>query len=805
MTKIVQVIVDVPTMQTNKPYSYLIPEDLVDVLKLGMRITVPFGLGNRLVQGFVVGFNEETDIELTKLKQVNSVLDFQPVLNTELLALAEWLAQQSYAFQITILQAMLPNVMRARYKKWLYVADEFDNPEIAALFGGRDQIEFEETNLNMSQIRQLTEMVRKGILEVVYEVENQARTKKCLGIQVKASFEQLEEARNGLAKNAHQQIKLLGYLQTLDSQKPIAKADVLKQLQIGDGVINTAERKGWLNKVAMEVYRDPMNDQKIEDTKALKLQSAQAKALAAINAASGYAQTFLLEGVTGSGKTEVYLQAVEHTLMKGKTALMLVPEIALTPQMMKRVRGRFGKQVAVLHSGLSNGERYDEWRRIENGEAKVVVGARSAVFAPLKNIGLIIMDEEHETTYKQDETPRYHARDVALWRSQYYQAPLVLGSATPSLESRARAQKGVYQLLLMPERINDNPLPTVEVIDMREELKKGPETIFSENLLAALQVRLDRGEQSVLMLNRRGFSSFMMCRDCGFVLECPNCDIGLTLHMDSRSMKCHYCGHEEGIPNRCPNCESKEIRYYGTGTQKVEQELQKLLPTARILRMDLDTTRKKGAHGKMLTQFGNHEADILLGTQMIAKGLDFPKVTLVGVLNADTSLGLPDFHAAERTFQLITQVAGRAGRADLPGEVFIQTYNPEHYAIQLAKNHDYEHFYAYEIQIRHLAKYPPYYFTIKLQGSDLDERIAAQKMSQIGKWLKKRLAPDTIFLGPTPRSIARLNQRYYYQIVIKYRHQNELDKVLNELVERAQAPGKNSFQVTIDREPISFM
>lgn len=807
MERVANVIVDVPAMQTNQPYSYLIPAPLTQTVALGMRVAVPFGRGNRLIQGFVVGFSEldPQDEAVTKLKMINAVLDLKPVLNQELISLSGWLAHQAYAFQITVLQAMLPSMFRAKYKKYLRPIDEINDPVVQQLFGGRDLIEYDETQFTPEQVSKLTKLQREGSLEFYYEVNNQAKAKTKLGIKTLLDFEQLEEARSGLTKAAHKQSVLLSLLQTLAPEQVVAKDQVVAEYELSDAVITTGAKKGWLAKVPMEVYRDPMAHHTIKPSQALTLQPHQQAALTAINDAAGQAQTFLLEGVTGSGKTEVYLQAMQHTLAQGRTALMLVPEIALTPQMMVRVRSRFGSQVAVLHSGLSVGERYDEWRRIENGEARVVVGARSAVFAPLDNIGLIIMDEEHENTYKQEENPRYHARDVAMWRSQYYQAPLVLGSATPSLESRARAQKGVYQLLMMPERINQQIMPTVQIVDMREEIKKGPESTFSEELLVALKERLARGEQSVLMLNRRGFSSFMMCRDCGYVLQCPNCDIGLTLHMDTHSMKCHYCGHEEGIPKMCPNCQSTAIRYYGTGTQKVEQELHELLPEARILRMDLDTTRKKGAHENMLTAFGAHQADILLGTQMIAKGLDFPLVTLVGVLNADTALGLPDFHAAERTFQLLTQVAGRAGRADLPGEVYVQTYNPDHYAIQLAKAHDYEHFYQQEMQLRHLAKYPPYFFTIKLQGSDLDERTAAQNMSQIGRWLKKRLPADTIFLGPTPRSIARINQRYYYQIVIKYRHQNALDQVLNELLERAQTAGRNAFQLSIDREPVSFM
>jgi primosomal protein N' (replication factor Y) len=484
---------------------------------------------------------------------------------------------------------------------------------------------------------------------------------------------------------------------------------------------------------------------------------------------------------------------------------MLVPEISLTPQMVTRVKSRFGDLVAVLHSGLSNGERYDEWRRIERGEAKVVVGARSAVFAPLENIGLIIMDEEHESSYKQDETPRYHARNVAKWRSDYYGATVVLGSATPSLESRARAQKGVYQHLLLPERINQQPLPAVQVVDMRQELRKHAESNFSTELLDEIQIRMSRGEQSILMLNRRGYSSFIMCRDCGFVLQCPNCDISLTLHMDTHTMKCHYCGHEEPIPKICPNCQSHKIRYYGTGTQKVQEELQAIIPDAKILRMDVDTTRRKGMHEKLLNSFGNQEADILIGTQMIAKGLDFPNVTLVGVLNADTALGLPDFRSSERTFQLLTQVSGRAGRADKTGSVIVQTFNPDHYAIKLAQHHDYEHFFQMEMNIRHRGKYPPYFYTLQISVSHEEEAQAAKAIMNIAQFLKPNLDKNSIVLGPTPKSIARMNRKYYYQLVIKYKQDTRLHQLLTQMMDQIQKQSRHGVQISIDPEPQNFI
>ena len=574
---------------------------------------------------------------------------------------------------------------------------------------------------------------------------------------------------------------------------------------------NIGAQKGWLKKVPVEVYRTPESEGQLPDdhhlAKPLKLNDEQQAAVDQINAAvdQSKSKVFLLEGVTGSGKTEVYLQSIAEALQKGKTALMLVPEISLTPQIVNRVRRRFGSKVAVLHSGLSNGERFDEWRRISRGEAQVVVGARSAIFAPLKNLGIIILDEEHESSYKQDESPRYHAREVAKWRGKYNDAPVVLGSATPSLESRARAMKGVYQLLQLKHRVNKQPLPPIQVVDMRPEIKERGESNFSRELLVKLTDRLARNEQSILMLNRRGFSSFMMCRDCGEVLKCPNCDISLTLHMDSHTMKCHYCGHEEPIPRFCPNCGSREIRYYGTGTEKVERELNQLIPNARIIRMDVDTTRRKGMHEKLLRQFGQHQSDILLGTQMIAKGLDFPNVTLVGVLNADTGLGLPDFRSSERTFDLLSQVSGRAGRADKKGEVIIQTYNPDHYAIRLAQQNDYEAFFKQEMALRHQASYPPYYFTVRIMASHEDEAVAARAMTQIHQELVKNLMPSTIILGPTPRAIARMKRRYYYQIVIKYKQDQRLHPLLQKILQETQSKGRSDVQISIDPDPQYFM
>lgn len=805
MAEIAQIIVDVPTMQTNRPYTYQVPEQLEHQIQTGMRVVVPFGNGSRQVQGFVVGLDDQTAYD-GELKSIISILDLNPVLNQELLTMSQWLADSCYAFRISCMHTMLPNVMKTKTHRRLKIIDELDETDLFELFHGQDEIDFEPENMPDEIVSRLLKLKRNQQIEVVYSLTDQAKSKFATGIKPLLSFERLEEERTSLRKTAKAQSELLSYLQSMIGSE-IKLSEAREQTGLSNAIFSTGEKKGWLEKIQIETFRTPkalLNDAKKPIP---ELTADQQTAVDAIcdSIQSTDPQTFLLQGVTGSGKTEVYLRSIAQTLANNQTALMLVPEISLTPQMVTRVKSRFGDLVAVLHSGLSNGERYDEWRRIERGEAKVVVGARSAAFAPLENIGLIIMDEEHESSYKQDETPRYHARNVAKWRSDYYGATVVLGSATPSLESRARAQKGVYQHLLLPERINQQPLPAVQVVDMRQELRKHAESNFSTELLDEIQIRMSRGEQSILMLNRRGYSSFIMCRDCGFVLQCPNCDISLTLHMDTHTMKCHYCGHEEPIPKICPNCQSHKIRYYGTGTQKVQEELQAIIPDAKILRMDVDTTRRKGMHEKLLNSFGNQEADILIGTQMIAKGLDFPNVTLVGVLNADTALGLPDFRSSERTFQLLTQVSGRAGRADKTGSVIVQTFNPDHYAIKLAQHHDYEHFFQMEMNIRHRGKYPPYFYTLQISVSHEEEAQAAKAIMNIAQFLKPNLDKNSIVLGPTPKSIARMNRKYYYQLVIKYKQDTQLHQLLTQMMDQIQKQSRHGVQISIDPEPQNFI
>ncbi|HFI0303584.1 TPA: primosomal protein N' [Streptococcus suis] len=792
-----QIIVDVPLMQTDQAYTYLVSEEFEAGIVPGIRVHVPFGKGNRLIQGIVVGLTEELPEGTQDIKPIVEVLDYSPVLNKEQFWLADQMRKTVFAYKITLLKAMLPSLLNSTYDKILRPGLGLEIAEQESLFGGRDQVRF--SDLDVSEQARIMRLAQAGkiLVDYVAKDKKQIKTEKWYRV----NRDQLMQAE--IPARAKKRLALKAYLLEHSDEQPLASlkkdfsADTLRYFQ----------ENAYIEVWEEEVSRTQALFDKVGVSQALSLNPEQAIAVKEILSKVGQeSQTYLLQGVTGSGKTEVYLQVIDQVLKMGKTAIMLVPEISLTPQMTNRFIARFGQQVAILHSGLSDGEKYDEWRKIERGEAQVVVGARSAIFAPLKNLGAIIIDEEHEATYKQDSNPRYHARDVAKLRADYNQAVLVLGSATPSLETRARASRGLYGRLVLNQRANPQArIPEVQVIDFRDYIGQHEASNFTPVLIEKIQEKLARKEQVVLMLNRRGYSSFVMCRDCGTVDQCPNCDISLTLHMDSRSMNCHYCNFQKPIPQVCPNCQSRAIRYYGTGTQKAYDELQELLPNARILRMDVDTTKKKGAHEAILEKFGRQEADILLGTQMIAKGLDFPNVTLVGVLNADTALNLPDFRSSERTFQLLTQVAGRAGRADKEGEVIIQTYNPNHYTIAFAKNQDYEGFYQYEMGIRKSLGYPPYYFTVGLTFSHKSEDLVIKKAYETVQLLRENLTEQIQILGPTPKPIARTHNLYHYQIILKYRREEQLEQVLNRILDWTQERDNQDLRLVIDNEPQNMM
>lgn len=796
MVKIAQVIVDVPLMQTDKPFSYIIPKDVEDQVTIGSRVHVPFGRGNRLLQGFVVGFSDTFDNTVTDLKAISEVLDFEPVLNAEQLELAEQMRHTVFSYKISILKSMIPNLLNSQYDKRLTPTESLSSEERLALFGEKESRLY--SSFTEEEAKKVARLVQAGKITVDYLAKDKKniKTEKYYYIQAE------KMAAADFSNRAKKRLELRDYLLEhpeegrMSDLHHLFSRDVVKFF-VDNQLITVLERE----KKRSDAYFD------VATTDFLDLNAEQAAVVEQVTSQIAQeSNPFLLEGVTGSGKTEVYLHIIDKVLKLGKTAIVLVPEISLTPQMTNRFISRFGKQVAIMHSALSDGEKFDEWRKIKSGQARVVVGARSAIFVPIENIGAIIIDEEHEATYKQESNPRYHARDVALLRAKYHKAVLLMGSATPSIESRARASRGVYQFLQLTHRANPMAkIPKVEIVDFRDYVGQQEVSNFTPYLLEKIADRLEKNEQVVLMLNRRGYSSFIMCRDCGYVDECPNCDISLTLHMDTKTMNCHYCGFEKSIPHTCPNCHSRSIRYYGTGTQKAYDELVEVFSQARILRMDVDTTRQKGAHQRILDKFGNHEADILLGTQMIAKGLDFPNVTLVGVLNADTSLNLPDFRSSERTFQLLTQVAGRAGRAEKEGEVLIQTYNPQHYAIQLAQKQDYEAFYAYEMGIRRQLAYPPYYFTVGLTLSHKDEQTVVRKSFELLQLLRQQLSDKIKILGPTPKPIARTHNLYHYQIIVKYRFEDNLENVLNQILDLTQLPENKDLRLVVDYEPQNFM
>jgi primosomal protein N' (replication factor Y) len=801
---IAEVIVDVSAYPIDRPFDYLVPDTMIAVIETGIRVKVPFG--PRKVLGYVTALKEESGLDIAKLKPIDELIDLEPVISAELLGLSRWLATQTLAYEIDSLQVMLPAAMRAKYEKFIVVEqpEDIEDEDFLQLLAGRQRVALKEADM-LGLLKTVKRYVEQGVVTVDTAVNQKTAVKKVRMIQI-ASDDILQTVLDAMSANAKKQIELLHWMKEHAGQTILAK-QLMEQSGIQPAVLKAVIERGAASEEYAEVYREPEAPQLKDTAIPVELTEEQRIALEAIRISADQrkAETFLLHGITGSGKTEIYLRAIKHVLDKGQEAIVLVPEISLTPQMTSRFKERFGPLVAVMHSGLSAGEKYDEWRKIQRGEVKVVVGARSAIFAPFTNIGIIILDEEHESTYKQEDTPRYHARDVAIKRAEFYGCPVILGSATPSLESYARASKGVYTLLTLTRRAKDQELPEVTVVDMRDELKNGNRSMFSLPLAEALRIRLMKGEQTVLFLNKRGFSSFVLCRDCGTVVECPNCDISLTYHRANERLKCHYCGHEEHVPLECPQCKSDYIRFFGTGTQKAQEEIAKLFPDARVIRMDVDTTSKKGSHERLLRQFSEGQADILLGTQMIAKGLDFPNITLVGVLAADTTLHLADFRAAEKTFQLMTQVSGRAGRHELPGEVFIQTYSPEHYAIDLAKAQQYEPFYNLEMTTRRQYGYPPFYFVTLVQFTHEDLLKVADFADKATRFLKGSLSPETVIIGPTAAAISRVNNRYRYQCLIKYKKEPKLTETLQQLIKYYRTDWiKAGLTMTVDMDPVSI-
>ncbi|ADL12953.1 primosomal protein N' [Acetohalobium arabaticum] len=741
-----EVIVDLPINEVDKPFTYLIPDQLREEIEIGYQVKVPFG--HRQLSGYVIELKEEVESDSTKLKEIIKLKSSLQLFDRELLRLAKWIADYYQTYLITVLKSVIPS----------------------------------------GDITQKTERI----------------------VRLNYSVPEIKQELAKLSKRAYKQREVLEYL--IENQdQDLTSTALAEKVNTTSGTVRRLYEKDLIRYEEMEVRRDPVADIDFEPTTPFSLTTEQQKALNQIEnlREAPESGTLLLKGVTGSGKTEVYLQAIAQVIDDGQDAIVLVPEISLTPQTVKRFKSRFGDQIAIYHSHLSNGERYDEWLRMKRGEAKVVVGARSAIFAPFSNLGLIIIDEEHETSYKQGDHPKYQARKVANKRAELTGAVTVLGTATPALESYYQVQQGNYQSVSLENRIDNRPLPPVEVIDMREELEAGHRSIFSRRLTAAIEDRLAKNEQIILFLNRRGFSTFVLCRECGFVLECPNCDVSLTYHADKTLLRCHYCDYQRKVPDICPECESRYIKYFGAGTQKVEQAIIEEFPTARVLRMDVDTTTRKGAHQRMLDRFRNNEADILLGTQMIAKGHDFPNITLVGVITADTALNFPDFRAAEHTFQLLTQVAGRTGRGDIVGEVVVQTYDPDHYSIQLAKEHDYETFYQQEIEARKELDYPPFTHLINLIIKHEKEVKVSKVANQLGGILNQQIRDRELnveLLGPIPAPLAKLRGKYRWQMILKGRDLDMMRKLNSYSLEALKKTvNLESTVISVDVDPIKML
>ena len=741
-----------------KEFDYSIPAELAGQIEVGSRVQVPFGA--RKIFGTVTALAEES--AHTKLKPILKAIGAQSLVTPKVLKLARWIGEYYCCAPETALKSVLPEAIRKEkdgWKKQLFVR--------ALQSGG----EFPKLPKRQQDVCNIIEERREILLAELLE----------LAETTAATVRKLED--RGLVEITSE----------ISERDPYARETILPTQNI---VLNPAQS------VALEKITTAMDEQKAEGRR------QKAEAGNPTSDLRPLTSTFLLHGVTGSGKTEIYLQALAHALEQGKGAIVLVPEISLTPQTVERFKARFssGKLqtlVAVLHSHLSAGERHDEWHKIRQGRARIVIGARSAIFAPVEPLGLIIVDEEHETSYKQEEAPRYHARDVAIMRGQMENAVVVLGSATPSLESFYNCHRGKFSLLELPERVDHQKMPHVRVVDMRQAATKEKGTpLFSPQLKEAITQRLERGEQTILFLNRRGYSTSLQCPTCGYVCECPDCSISLTYHRPEQKLACHICGHVEKVPLVCPNekCKNPAIRFSGTGTQRVEETLAKLFPKARIQRMDADTMKRKDDYRKVLGDFRAGKIDILVGTQMIAKGLHFPNVTLVGIIYADLALHQPDFRAGERTFQLLTQVAGRAGRGDVEGEVFVQAFAPFHPAIQYARRHDFNGFYEQEIEFRQQLKYPPVsrvaLLTLKGRNEEKVKFSAEHLKRELEKTLKE--FKDLILAGPAPAPLLRAETFYRYQIMLRTRVMSALSRELARIIQSLALPEDVTLAVDID-------
>ncbi len=803
------------------PLDYRIPESWAGACQLGQRVLVP--LGPRHVQGYVVGVASGSEVDVEALKPIVEVLDEAPLLTPALLKLTRWVADYYMCPWGLVLKAAVPQGFRVRSEAVYHLTPQaLADP--SAWPGGRAasalHILAEKGALRRGELARELEVDAKGLgalmsrLQaggwVVGEQQRQApkvRQRTVAVVHLKLSPDEAEALQQEVASRAPKQADVLAQL----IQQPLWElADLQAQVPGARGAVQRLVQRGAVSLEQVEKMRAVASEDGYGRDALPRLSSAQQHAFQQIGVklAAPDGVPVLLLGVTGSGKTEVYMRAIDTALKQGKTALVLVPEISLTAQATERFTRRFGGQIAVLHSGLSAGERFDEWRRLARGEARIAIGARSAVFAPLPNLGLLIVDEEHDTSYKQEEAPRYHARDVAIVRAQQEQAVVVLGSATPALETFHHARRGKYLHLSLPNRVGEQPLPKIMIVDQRTHATPN-ERVISTPLRHAIADRLERGEQCLILINRRGYSAYLQCRECGDVPHCAHCSVSMTYHARGRTLKCHYCDYTQPAPTACPVCHGPVLHHYGVGTQQVEDVLRALFPEARLGRMDRDTTRGKAAHERILRSFGAHEVDILIGTQMIAKGHDFPNITLVGVVSADGALSIPDFRAPERLFQLLTQVAGRAGRGARLGEVLIQTFRPDYESMTFAREHDFLGFFQHEIQSRRLLLYPPYTRLAKvLLDSPNPERVQTA-----GEWLAAQFAQQIIepyrmeVLGPAEAPLAKLQNRYRWHIMLKAATSRALHHWLQQTLEQARQDRQHwrNVRMSIDIDPVLFL
>lgn len=747
------VIVDISHEKLDKTFQYSIPDELLCDIRPGVCVDIPFG--SRTITGYVIEVTDEPEYDPTKTKPLIGIKAHSVAVEAKLIALAAWIRRNYGSTMNQALKTVIPVKKQAK------------------------------------------EQVSRSIALKIDKVRARAQLALC-------------EAKKQKAK-----ARLFRALIDADEGAHLEYSFVTGKLSVSAATIRALEQSGFIEVITQTGYRNPVEHMSV-DTYDKVLNAAQQSVVDAIegDTASGLRNTYLIKGVTGSGKTEVYMELIAHCIQSGRQAIVLIPEIALTYQTVMRFFARFGNRVSIINSRLSNGERYDQFERAKNGDIDIMIGPRSALFTPFSNLGLIIIDEEHENSYKSESVPRYHAREVAIEYARMSDAIVVLGSATPSVDSYYKAKTGVYRLLELDTRVDDRPLPKCEIVDLRQELREGNRSILSTRLQELMEERLQNGQQTMLFLNRRGKSAFMSCRACGFVVKCPHCDVSLSEHSGG-VMVCHYCGYRQPVPKVCPSCGSKYISGFKAGTQKIEAMVAKRFPQARILRMDYDTTRAKDAYEKILQAFSNHEADILIGTQMIVKGHDFSNVTLVGVLAADMSLHVNDFHAAERTFALLTQAAGRAGRGKLPGNVVIQTYDPDHYAIQTAKEQDYEAFYDKEIEYRRLMNYPPVWNMLLIHVTSPDESecgsmaqrvhdTAAQMISHIENSQSPDDRHQIQLIGPADATIAKVNDIYRKVIYMKTSDYAALISVKDgiEQAMKADTAMKNA-NISFDFNPMS--